>query len=466
MYQYESKKPLKSAKSTSSDKGKKVASSRRVFSDSSPFPHNRQMLNTIQRSRFSTGMPAVTENRYGAGSARPPFDELPDFFSETGTNRRQVPENITSSPLIITATAPMADNQYGAEAAGRFNEQTTACSGNLKFINGVLSKDHWQDIINSDEIRVCADKVLSCWKAFLPEFLLNNGFKPYRACQSLTYHRPSSNAATEALDYPDKKGISKIEGVYKSDSAIRYPRKYTDAEEIKRYLRHLAAALEINFGIKNEIQCYYDDNIVYVATNNDVDSENLSCQIDDMRVSEYLQFLQYSYKKIIQREAENDNSAIWDKFQLNDAIFSDKKYRPPLRRLRHALMCPDSLKGATFKVIKDNFEIRGLHAERRILYHLRETRNNNELLFLDPLRLGGIRRPCFVCSALCFAEMSQVHPGPVWVSDAASKPRDVYEMFLILDAIRKAENLTFISFSEGHLTMDNDSDSDEESEGD
>lgn len=450
MYQYESKKTLKSAKSTSSDKGKKIASSRCGFSDLSPFSHSRQMPYTIQRSRLSTAILAAAESQYSAGSARPPIDELPDCFIEIGTNRRQAPKNIASSPLIITATAPMADNQYGAEATGRFNERTTACSGDLEF--------------SDESIMARAEQVRSCWKAFLPEFLLKNGFKSYGANQSHTFHR-LSNAAAESLNH-QKTTRTKIAGMYNGSASIRKRRKYNSNEEIKRYLRHFAAALALNLRIEGEIQCYYDNNKVYVAANNDADITKL-LKIDNEKISYFADVLQYFYKEIIQHEAENFTPAIQAKFQgkPKKTIASDPKNNPLLRRLRHSLNCPCGLGTAEIEVIKGNYGITGLHAERKILYCLREKRNNNEL-FLDPLRLGGIRRPCFICSALCFADMSQVYPGPVWVSNAASRPRDINEMFLILNAIRNKENVTFISFNNGRLTMDNDSDScsDERSE--
>lgn len=92
------------------------------------------------------------------------------------------------------------------------------------------------------------------------------------------------------------------------------------------------------------------------------------------------------------------------------------------------------------------------------------TMQKNDDIFLDPLRLGGIRRPCFICSALCFKDMSEVHPGPVWVSNAASRPRDINEMFLILDAIRNKENVTNISSIGDKGTMDADTESEAGSE--
>ncbi len=132
----------------------------------------------------------------------------------------------------------------------------------------------------------------------------------------------------------------------------------------------------------------------------------------------------------------------------------------------HALMCPSALSGAKIHAIKSrevNVKIHGLHAERKILYYLR-SQKNDEGFFLDPLRLGGIRRPCFICAALCFENMSQVRPGPCWVSEAGSKPKDIKEMFLILDAIRNNDNITYITDTNGHLTMDHDTESSEGSE--
>lgn len=467
MYQYVSKNSTESAKAISSDKEKKGASKRKRIFNSSAFRDNRQASGyTIQRLPVTAAIASKTEHRYSAGSARKPRSEPPSLFPYVSPNVLQASENRTpKTPSIPTAIAPVADDQYSAGMA-RFpsNDLSLNFPDDLNFIYKVLSDNNWKTFVKREEIRCRAEVILDNWDKFLPKFLLDNGFKSYRANQSLTFHRPRGNCATESPDNSDEREKSKIGKMYSGSSSIRKPREYDSNEEIKRYLRHCASALAINFGIKNEIQCYYDNDIVYVATNNNADSKKLKENIDGKSISECSTVLHHPYIELIRYKAKNDNHTIWKKIQnkLIDAIFN-KIVNPILRRFRHPLTCPNPLKNAEFKVIEDDYGIEGLHAERKILYHLRTMQKNDDI-FLNPLRLGGIRRPCFIGSALCFADMSQVYPGPVWVSNAASKPKDINEMFLILDAIRNKENVTNISSIGGKGTMDADTESEAGSE--
>ena len=198
---------------------------------------------------------------------------------------------------------------------------------------------------------------------------------------------------------------------------------------------------------------------MYVATNNDAGSGISG--INGMNVSEYSIILQHPWRELIKFPTDNDNHSIWGGFQdkVVNMVASNNMAHPLLDKLEHPISCPSSLSDAAFQVIGNTYGIQGLHAERKILYYLRSQKENNNT-YLDPLRLGGIRRPCFTCSALCFADMSQVHPGPVWVSGAASKPKDVNEMFLILEAIRNKNNTTHLTLDKSNrLTTDNDTES-------
>lgn len=469
MYQYVSKNSTESAKAISSDKEKKTASKRQRIFNSSAFRDNRQAsVYTIQRLPVTAATASKTEHRYSAGSARKPRSEPLSLFPYVSPNVLQASKNRTpKTPPIPTAIAPVADEQNSAGAArprpDGFLENNLDI---LEAIDDVLPDDDSRIPANLNSMNYpFANIILQNWEKFLPEFLSINGFMRYGANQSLTFHRPGGNCAVKSPDNSDEREKSKLEKMYSGSFSIRKPREYDSNEEIKRYLRHCASALAINLGIEREIQCYYDYNTVYVATNNDADSNNLCSKINERNISDCADILGTSYKETIGHTAENDNTTIWSNFQtqLYKVIFSNKRFNPLLRRLRHALMCPKPLKNAKFKVIEDDYGIKGLHAERKILYHLRTMQGNNDV-FLDPLRLGGIRRPCFICSILCFADMSQVYPGPVWVSNAASRPRDINEMFLILDAIRNKENVTNISSIGGKETMDADTESEAGSE--
>ncbi len=418
MFLYESKKPAASAKKNSSNKSTNTNSSRRVHFNSTSLQLNQQELKfIIPKSPVVTAMPPKAENRYAAGSARPPHNGLlPDYSSDNDVN----------------------------------------------FIEKVLSSDNWRESIESDkEIFSCAEQIRGRWEEFLPKFLESNGFQSYGANQSLTYHRPGSNDTAESLERRDIGKTSKLKRLYKCSSGIRTRRKYPHCEEIKRYLRHCAAMIKIDFGIESEIQCYYDDEnkVVYIAVNTQEDERKIS-KINGKYLSGYWANLQCSLRKT------NDISAFWVKAEPNTIRLSDRKVKLLFRRLRHTLTCPKALSRAKIHIIKSsevNVKIPGLHAERKILYYLRSQKNNDNI-FLNPMQLGGIRRPCFVCSALCFADMSQVNPGPCWASAAASTPKDVKEMFLILYAIKNKANTTNVSDNCEHLTMDNDTESSEGSE--
>lgn len=459
MYQYASKKAAAPVKKASSGIGKKSTSSRRRVFNSSVNQHNRQVSNTIQRSHIGVEIPLGARNQYCAGSAGRSIDEFPMDFSEVSPNNRQVSENRISSPPIVTAIAPRADDQYSAGAARwPINELSPDYPSDLGFIEYVLA-NNWRELIRCEEVTSRAKKILEKWNKFLPQFLEHYGFVSRGANQSHTCHRSGSNDTAEQIDRWDEMRTSKIMGLYKDSSGIRRRRKYTDDEVIKRYLRHCAAALAINFGIDDEIQCYYDDNVVYAATNNATNSD-LS-KINGMKISECSIILQHSWRELIKSPTDNDNHPIWGRFQdkVINIVAPNNMTHPLLNKLEHPVSCPPSLSDAAFQVIGNTYGIRGLHAERKILYYLRAQKRDQDI-FLDPLRLGGIRRPCFICSALCFADMSQVHPGPVWVSGAASKPKDDNEMFLILEAIRNKNNTTHMTLDrKGHLTDKYDTES-------
>lgn len=434
MFLYESKKPTSSTKAASSNKS--ADSGRRVHFNSSACQNNRQEFNfIIQKLPIPTA--GAPKSGFAAGSPRPPYDVSPDSLND------------------------LSLNEY--KSSGIFSD------GDVDYILGELSRNNWRERVDDYEKDPIVKRIFRNWKEFLELFLKNCNFTSYGAGPSHTYHRSGKNDTAESHEYRDSKQMPKINRMYEGSLGKRGRRKYKTDEEIKRYLRHCAVALKLSYKLGSEIQCYYDneDNVVYIAAN-DPNDENKLYWIDDSQISECSAFLQHSLKEINESIADDDSFPIWSGFKakLFDAFLSNKKDKPLLRRLMHALMCPSALSGAKIHVIKSrdvNVKIHGLHAERKILYYLRSQKNNNNL-FLNPLQLGGIRRPCFVCSALCFSDMSQVRPGPCWVSEAGSKPKDTKEMFLILDAIRNNDNITYITDINGQLTTDYDTESSEGSE--
>jgi len=344
----------------------------------------------------------------------------------------------------------------------------------VDYILGVLSGYTWREHIDNYKSDPIVNKIFINWKMFLELFLKKCNFTSHGAEPSLTYHRPEKNDNAEFPERRDSKNIPKINSMYEGSPGKRESREYKVDEEIKRYLRHCAATLKINFQLKEEIQCYYDDeeNLVYIATNDSNDEKKLS-GFEGKQMSEFSAVLEHPLKGLLNCTDDYYSFSIWSGFQdrlfdaiLLDATLSKDDMVEPLRRLKHNLVCPANLSKAKIHIIKSStidVPIQGLHAERKILYYLRSQKNNNDF-FLDPLRLGGIRRPCFVCSALCFADMSKIRPGPCWVSTAGSKPKDIKEMFLILDAIRNEGNTTYITDNNEHLTMDYDTESCEGSE--
>ncbi len=410
MFQYKSKKPAASAKAISSNKS--ADSVRRVHFNSASCPNNRQEFNfIIQKCPIPTAIPPTSG--FAAGSPRPPQNQSSPNFSDS----------------------------------------------DVDYILGELSSNNWREHIDDYEREPIVKRIFKNWKEFLELFLKKSNFESYGAEPSHTYHRPGKNETAEFHEHRDSKQMPKINRMYEGSSGIREPRKYKTDEEIKRYLRHCAAVLKINFDLKEEIQCYYDDadkeKVVYIAANGSNDENKLSA-LDGEQISECSVVLQRSLKGKNKSTADAGSSPIWSRFKdkLNAFLLnsSNKEKKPLLKRLVHAMKCPSELNGAKIYVIKNsdiNVDISGLHAERKILYYLRSQKSDEDV-FLDPLRLGGIRRPCFVCSALCFSDMSQVRPGPCWASIAASTPKDIKEMFLILDAIRNENNTTYMTDNNGH----------------
>lgn len=379
-------------------------------------------------------------------------------------NSRQVNDYPIQRTPIPTATAPMSEIRYEAGAARPpIDELLSGIHDDQSFIERVLLTEDWRTLIEYENIRSRAERILNRWNEILPVLLGRYGFKRHGGNQSCTYHRVKS---TDADSSKVKGEMSKIKRLYEGSGGIRKSRVYGPDEKIKQYLRHLASALTVRYGIENEIQCYYDDNVVYVAANTKGDEEKLS-KIEGKKVLKYDAVLR-RYSQIFK---EANSKPDRDKFRIRrgkafarktQGSIPNKRAYASVRRLRHNIPCPDSLNNAKIQIIKTkeiNVEIPGLHAERKILYYLRSLKGNNDM-FLDPLRLGGIRRPCFICSVLCFSNMDQVHQGPVWVSAAASTPKDISEMFLILDAIRNEKNITYITLGRNNNPkMDHDTES-------
>lgn len=396
-------------------------------------------------------------------------------------NSRQVNDYPIQRMPIPTATAPTSKIRYEAGAARPHNcvRSSVIIDGQIEdvieFIEKLLSNNNWRELIKRGDICCYAQNILNRWKEIFPILLEYYVFEHHGANQSCTFHRVKSTDADNPIV---KGGMSKMKRLYGGSDGIRKSRVYGPDEEIKRYLRHLASALKIKFGIENEIQCYYDDNVVYVAANIQAD-ENKLLEIEGKKVLEYDAVLQ-KYSRIFNKvNSKSDRDKFGTRLlrrmipkkggkafaRKSQWSIPNKRAYASVKRLRHNISCPELLKNATFKVITSsdiNNGIPGLHAERKILYYLRSLKGN-ENMFLNPLRLGGIRRPCFICAALCFSSMDQVRPGPVWVSAAASTPKDISEMFLILDAIRNKKNITYITLDRNNnLTTDHDT----ESEGD
>ena len=300
--------------------------------------------------------------------------------------------------------------------------------------------------------------ILQKWHTYFPDLLKSYGFKSYGANQSRIFIRAGNadNANLSENDSNEKKG-SKLAAIYKNSSAVRERRVYGDSEQIKRYLRHCAAKLAERYQISGEIQCYYNysDNIVYIATNMESEEKALK-EIDQSKVWDHERHQAYIQSRTLRASLQSEPYR---------KGLSKRKTASIERKMKHSISCPDAMKNARFRVVESrNAEIPGLHAERKILYALRRIKGEN--YFLNPLCLGGIRRPCFVCAALCFESVDQVRPGPVWISLAASTPRNIEEAARIIKAIIAPRYLTYVSRKDDGVTIDNDTESCEDVEDD
>lgn len=307
--------------------------------------------------------------------------------------------------------------------------------------------------------------MLQNWHTIFPKLLECYGFKSYGTNQGRIFIRVrNADHANASKNDSNAKERRKLDGMVKNSSAVREPRVYEDSEQIKRYLRHCATALTGYYRLSGEVQCYYSDNVVYVAANKKSDEKALEA-INKNRVGNHKSYRAYA-KAIRQRASgQPQNVRLAGRFCTNK--LSRRKAAVVASRMRHCVPCPNVLESAKFRVVKSRDtdmgpKIPGLHAERKILYYLR--RKKGEDYFLNPLCLGGIHRPCFVCAALCFESMDRVHPGVVWVSKAASTSKDIKEMRRILAAVKDMSKLTYVSLRADGATYDNDTESCEESE--
>ncbi len=341
-----------------------------------------------------------------AGNARPPAADMQDDriapITMYGGRVSEEKETANHPYLSISHNEPISPAaSYGEAAISR--EWLTSCS-NEGFAVG------------------------------LPRYAVQNGFQRYGANQSEKLIRTNPLSCSP----PPQKQQSVISSMIAGTTSERTAHTM---EPTHRYLRRCAETIALKCGIaSDEIQCYYHRNTVLV-------SANTKSRID-----------------AIKRIVENKNVIEFMTSEIPDSLYSDTPIRNPesLRRTRKHPECPLS-ENAVFHVVGCiGSYSEGLHAERRILYHLRENYYKNSNYFLDYNMLGGRRRPCFVCGAICFRDSSKIPRGPLWSSVAAMQC-GIEERQRVLRDIEDPGIVTCVTrLRNGRATFGNDSESDSE----
>ncbi len=286
-------------------------------------------------------------------------------------------------------------------------------------------------------------------KSMIGEKYFRHMYREEQMATEEEIHEPQAGEARPPLeDIPVREPRNKLERINVGTREVCSPRKYSLEEKIQQYLRHVAAALKLKYSISGEIQCYYEEynskKIVYISGNlNCVNKKLREKNLDYLPVNTFMKLFYETYDR------ENRIESSKDKYLV--------------RRLEHKIESPFG-DDVILLIVSDEIGtgVEGLHAERRILYHLRSKRNEDNF-FLDRQRLGGIRRPCFVCAVICFAKDAGVRGGAFWSSIAAKKTLSPKEDHLLFEAISDRRTVTYVTEdAKGNLTTDEDTESEAE----
>jgi hypothetical protein len=250
-------------------------------------------------------------------------------------------------------------------------------------------------------------------------------FVKYGANQSETWHYVPKGSE-------NKEGKNKMEKLYGGTSHAREKRSYASQRE-KQALRWLSTVLFKKYG-GEEIQTYYDeanDRIVVSSNKNTVNNKMRTDFASNTGLDE-----------IPGQTREGRHS---DKLRAGDKYATQNAIKDAVKNYR--FFVPPSVESG-----RD-----GLHAERRIKEHVESEGDE-----MDLSHLGGVKRPCAVCT-VALDIMDSARAGPLWPSDSALKgyTKEQIQQHLIDNDVPTHVTRDRVT---GKLTTGHDTDSESEAE--
>ncbi len=238
------------------------------------------------------------------------------------------------------------------------------------------------------------------------------------------------------------------------------PRPYAKEEDIHRFLRWFSTYISCQYKVNGEVQCYLDktSHCIIVATN-----------------------LQREARKFDSLAFECSADGLDDRQKRH--IIHMKKLLEASKRLLGREAHPNILMLDNLRI--DGASVYNMHAEQRILsyYNQLETdqqqlikdgvlkRDSHKHLKLLPDYLGGLRRPCLLCSYAVFDSKDRncIHPGPAWVTKSSGEHMHRADIVELINDLLDGKVRTYVSgmLNEGQIgkvRYDRDTDSDSEPE--
>ena len=226
-----------------------------------------------------------------------------------------------------------------------------------------------------------------------------------------------------------------VEIMFNGTDQVSEPRSY-QGERPKQMLRWIATKIFGMYGSEAvEVQCYFDGTNVWVSSNTTTVNGKL---------------------RTLLPKGTDAFGVLGDAPGAKPADRSDR-HAQKLAAAKDGPV-PEEQKGivAALKAGRINIppdrtdQVEGFHAERRI---------EAAVGSLSPGMLGGVKRPCMICAYALGLDTDTTRAGPLWTTSAA---RGGLEIDDVLDHARSVGLKTFVTKSGGSLTVDYDTDSDDE----
>jgi hypothetical protein len=337
---------------------------------------------------------------------------------------------LSATDGCVQRVIDITDGDLEGTCKTKAGKDTKKLIGGVKSaIGGELAGD-WEDWIaerasdKSNTHTYTTDEFLGALK----EEFATHTWVQYGANQSETHHRVPR-------DWEENEEKTKIEKMYVEGSEQRSKPRGYESERPKQALRWLSTLIFAKFPEGVEIQSYYEKGTITVSSNKTSVNEKIQGYLDGgTSPIEQLRKIKATTAREIRHKAKLLDRANYPEQENIWKALNKRKIEVP-----------------TDEFTSDDEKV-DLHAERRIK-HKRPK--------LDPDLLGGVKRPCLVCTTNL--NLKNARPGPSWASGAALHG---YKLDDLKEMANEQNILTYVSEDRdtGKPSMDFDSESDSNAE--